>query len=235
MSGNLNQALLEEDVSHSDRQTNGNFNRINSWIYFGVITTIYFLLTYYSNQVIFDEEIFRRSYSEQLTRESLEAMLGFQERYGWFGYVFTPLVLLIKISFAAVCISIGTVLSNIEFKFKTVFKAALLAEIIFIVAQILYLTNLSFHLDTLTLGNASNYYPLTLLSYFGTDNVVQWLHYPLQTLNLFEVLYMIAVGWLLSKQWKQNFIESLALVVPSYATGLILWLVFVTFLTLQVS
>jgi len=76
---------------------------------------------------------------------------------------------------------------------------------------------------------------LTILSYFGVENVVQWLQYPLQTLNVFEVLYMLVVGWILSKQWEQEFIESFAVVMPSYVTGLILWLVFVAFVTLQVS
>lgn len=102
-------------------------------------------------------------------------------------------------------------------------------------AQVLYLVNAFFHLDTLTLETASNYYPLTILSYFGTENVVQWLQYPLQTLNLFEVAYMVVIGWFLSKQWKEDFVESLAVVVPSYVTGLLLWLVFVTFITLQIS
>jgi hypothetical protein len=46
---------------------------------------------------------------------------------------------------------------------------------------------------------------------------------------------MMAIAWLLAKQWKQDFIGSLSIVVPSYGTGLILWLVFVTFITIQVT
>lgn len=209
--------------------------RISAWYLFLFITMFYLVLTYISSNFILSEEIYVRSFSEQLTRQSLTALLDFQERYVWLNYLLLPVILLIKIAFGTVCISIGTVLTNVEFKFKTVFKAALVAEGIFIVAQVLYLTNLSFHLDTLTLETASNYYPLTVLSYLGTENVVQWLHYPLQTLNLFEVVYMAAIAWLLSKQWKQDFMESLAIVVPAYGTGLILWVVFVTFLTLQIS
>ncbi|PAU92975.1 hypothetical protein CK503_13695 [Aliifodinibius salipaludis] len=210
-------------------------NRCNGWIIFSIVVFIYLLFSVIIDQYIFGKEVYIRSFSDQLTQESLEAMLGFQERYWWFGYVFTPLLLLIKLSFATVCISIGTVLSNVEFHFKNIFKVVLLAEVVFIVAQTLYLVNLSFHLDTLTLETASNYYPLTILSYFGTENVVQWLQYPLQTLNLFEVAYIVVISWLLSKQWKEDFAESMLVVLPSYATGLILWLVFVAFITLQVS
>jgi len=84
-------------------------------------------------------------------------------------------MVLLKVSFSAICICIGALLSNIRFKFKTFFKAALLAEVVFIVAQVFYLNNAFFHLDTFTLETAANYYPLTMLSYFGAENVVQWL------------------------------------------------------------
>jgi hypothetical protein len=161
--------------------------------------------------------------------------LEIQQKYWWLGYTLTPLAILLKISFATICISIGAVLSSITFKFKTVFKTALLAEVVFIIAQTIYTINLFFHADALTLATVADYFPLSALSYFGAANVVDWLHYPLQTLNSFEAAYMGVIAWLLSKQWKQGFIECLAIVVPSYATGLLLWLVFVAFLTLQVS
>lgn len=208
---------------------------INGWIFFSIICVVYILQTYVSNTYFFTDQFYYRSFSDQLTFQTVDTFLNMQKEYGWVGYVFTPLIIALKIFSAALCISIGAVLSNIEFKFRTIFKAALLAEVVFILGQIIYLINVSFHLDTLTLETASNYYPLTILSYFGTQNVVDWLQYPLQTLNLFEVFYMAAIAWLLAKQWKQDFIESLVVVLPSYVTGLVLWLALVTFLTLQVS
>lgn len=208
---------------------------VSGWIQFCIIITFYAVLTFISNRYLLKEEVLIRSYSDQLTLQSIEALLGIKDRYEWVGYVFTPIILLLKIVFTTICVSICAVLSTIDFKFKTIFRAALLAELVFISAQILYLINISFHLDTLKLETVANYYPLTALSYFGTGNVVQWLRYPLQTINVFELLYMVVIAWLLSKQWKEDFMESLALVVPSYGTGLILWLVFVTFITLQIS
>ena len=211
-------------------------DRINTWFIIGVIVLFYLFITLISNQYIFGEEVYVRSFSDKLSAQSIEAFLGVRDKYWLWGYISIPIVIALKVSFTAICISIGAVLSKIEFKFKAIFKVALLAEVVFIVAQVLYLVNAFLHLDTLTLETAANYYPLTILSYFGTENVVQWLQYPLQTLNLFEVAYIAVIGWLLSKQWKEeDFVDSLAVVVPSYATGLLLWLVFVTFITLQVS
>lgn len=192
-------------------------------------------LTYISNQFIITRDIYIRSFQSTLTIQSIESFLNVKKEYWWLGYIFIPLVVCLKVLFTALCVSIGSMLWDIKFKFRVIFKAALLGEIIFIIAQVIYLINLFFHMDTLTLQTFTNYFPLTVLSYFGTANVVDWLEYPLQTLNLFEVFYIVAIAWLLTRQWKQDFMESLAVVFPSYMTGLVLWLALVTFLTLQVS
>lgn len=229
--------MLDGEKFNQEAEANDSFitDSLNSGIIFAVLVGIYIFLTFISNSLFFTEELYYRSFSDQLTIQSIEAFWELQEQYRWLGYVLMPLIVLLKVVFATVCISIGVVLSTIEFKFKTVFKTVLLAEVVFVIAQSIYLINLSFHLDTLTVATVSNYFPFTVLSYFGTENVVDWLQYPLQTLNVFEAAYMGLIAWLLSKQWKPNFIESLSVVVPSYGTGLILWLVLVTFLTLQIS
>lgn len=218
-----------------------NFNDIfitdslNGWITFSVLVGIYVLLTLVSNSLLFTKEIYYRSFTDHFTFQSIEVIWDMQRQYQWLGYVLTPMIVLSKVTFAAVCISIGVILADTSFKFKTIFKIALLAEIVFIAAQTLYLVTLSYHLDTLTLENAPSYFPLSLLSLLDAEQVAVWLHYPLTTLNMFEVLYMTVIAWLLSKQWKPNFFESLNIVIPSYGIGLLLWMALVVFLTLQIN
>lgn len=110
-----------------------------------------------------------------------------------------------------------------------------LAEVTFIIAQVIHLVKLFANRAELTFDTTANYFPFSILSFFGSENVVSWLHYPLQTLNLFLVLYVVLISWLLSKQWKPNFVESLNIVIPSYGIGLLLWMALVVFLTLQIS
>lgn len=223
--------LFKRDIKRDHVTVRYMYDNIQVTALFVCITAIYLVLVYISDQFILGDEIYIRSFSEQ----TIEAVLNVRESYGWLNYVFTPITLLLKISFAALCISIGAVLSSLDFKFKTFFKAALIAEMVFILAQILYLINMLHHLDTLTIEASLNYFPLTILSVYGVENVVTWLHYPLQTLNLFEVAYILCISWLLSKQWKPNFIESINIVLPSYGIGLLIWMVLVVFLTLQIS
>jgi len=209
---------------------------VSGWLIFGVILLVYLFFAWVSQEFIYSNSLYYRSYSGTLTNQTIEGILGFQSRFWWTGYAFTPILLLLKFLFASICISIGAMLSMIELKFRDIFKTAMLAEGVFIIAQAIFMVYLYLNLDDLTLQNISGYYPLSVLYFIGIDNVnVQWLVYPLQTINLFEALYIAVIAWLLTKQWKEDFMESLALVVPSYGTGLTLWLVFVTFITLQVS
>lgn len=215
--------------------SNRNTILINGWWVFALVCLLSLFIVFIMNSYIFTNQIYYRSFANQLTSQGLETFLGLKDRYRWVSYLYTPIILLFKISFVSVCLSVGTILSTLDFKFKTIFKAVLLAEGVFIIAQIIYLFNLYQHIDILTFETVSNYFPLSFLSFYGTENVVPWLHYPLQTLNLFEFAYILCISWLLSKQWKPNFIESLNIVIPSYGIGLLVWMVLVVFLTLQVS
>lgn len=201
---------------------------------FFVLIVVYFLLIWVSQEFVYTNTIYYRSYSGTLTQQSIEGMLGFQTRYWWVGYVFIPIILILKFTFTAICISIGATFSLAEFKFKDIFKTVMLAEVVFIVAQIIFMVILYMHLDDITLQNIGGYYPLSALSIIGIENVnAQWAIYPLQTANFFEVFYVVVISWLLSREWESDFFGSLNIIIPSYGIGLLLWVVLVAFLTFQ--
>lgn len=195
----------------------------------------YLWLTLFSESLIYTDEFFHRNLSTHIPFYYVEEILESRERFWWASYLIQLIVVLFKVLFAALCIFVGIVLSDIEFSFRDLFRLVILAEAIFVIAQAIFLALLFVNRAELTLDTAANYFPLSMLSFLGVENVVPWLHYPLQTLNLFEVAYVLCIAWLLSKQWKPNFVESLNIVIPSYGIGLLIWMVLVVFLTLQVS
>jgi hypothetical protein len=203
------------------------------WMAFLAFSGIYILLTLFSNNYIFTKELYYQNFSDRTTFQSIQDFIQMRNKLWWLNFLIQPLFVLLKVTFATICVSISAMLSNIEFELKTVFKAVLFAESVFIVVHILFLINLYLHIETIMIENISSYYPLTLLSFYGIENVVQWLHYPLKTLNIFEILYAIAIAYFASIQWKLNFTETFAIVAPSYLTGLILWIMLVIFLTLN--
>ncbi len=211
------------------------FVKLNFSIVFGGVCVTYLLLTYLSEAWIFTGEFYYRNLSTEISLYSIEGILETKERFWWVAYFVQILVILFKMLFAALCIFIGVVLSDIEIAFKDLFKSVVITESIFIVSQFVYLVNLYVNRAELTFETTTNYFPLSMLSYLGVENVDPWLHYPLQTLNLFEIAYILCISWLLSKQWKPDFIESINIVLPSYGIGLLIWMVLVVFLTLQIS
>jgi hypothetical protein len=196
---------------------------------------IYVGFTLIAENWIFTNDVLYRSLSTQIPAYSIDRILESRERFWWVGYTVQVVVVLCKVLFAAFCIFIGVVLSDVEFSFKDLFRSVIIAEFVFIIGQATYLVNLYINRAELTFDIMANYFPVSMLSFYGVENVITWLHYPLQTLNLFEVAYMLCISWLLSKQWKPDFIESLNIVIPSYGIGLLIWMVLVVFLTLQVS
>ena len=66
--------------------------------------------------------------------------------------------------------------------------------------------------------------------------------YPLSLLNVFELLYFVVLAWLLvgvineaNQERPVNFGKSLKLVTASYGSGLLLWVVFVMFISLNLT
>ena len=230
-----NQYLSKEQNQSTNKEVALFLNTISVSKIFAVIILCYLVLSFISNQYIFKEEVYFRSFSQKMANQDIGAFLQFKEHYNWLSYLFLIPITFLKVTFATACICVGLTLSSIQFEFKIVFKTILIAEIIFVVGQIIYTINLFYNREVLTLDIASGLYPLTILSYLASQNVVEWIKYPLQTANLFEVFYVITISWLLSKQWKPNFVESLNIVIPSYGLGLLLWVTLVAFLTLQVS
>tara|TARA_R110002124_G_scaffold280490_1_gene453763 strand:+ start:2437 stop:3135 length:699 start_codon:yes stop_codon:yes gene_type:complete len=210
--------------------------RVSVWIIFGIILLVYWFFAWVTQEFIYSDSLYYRSYSGTLTNKTVEEMLGAQSRFWWTGYAFSPILLLLKFLFASTCFSIGVLFSKGELEFRVIFKAAMLTEVVFIIAQVVFITILFINLDDVTLQNATGYFPLSALSLIGIENVhAQWVIYPLQTLNLFEVFYMVAIAWLLSRTTKQSFADIFSIVLPSYGIGLLLWITFVAFLTFQLT
>jgi len=89
-----------------------------------------------------------------------------------------------------------------------------------------------------TLEGFSTFAPLSALVFFNASTLPQWALYPLQTLNVFAVLYCLALGAVLSWLWKRDFrrFEGLrVLAFGAYGTGLLLWIAAATFFLLQVT
>ncbi len=206
----------------------------NFAIFFSIIVGLYILLTFSVNYLFLTEGLYYQSFGEQLAVDRIEKMFGDFQKWQWIGYVFIPIVVIIRVSFTAVCLYIGCFLANSQVRFKNLFKVSLLADFVFVLAGITKLIILIFFKDVSKLDDLQ-FQPLSFLELFHRDSVDKLFFYPFSLINVFELLYWLVLAWLLSGLLKKPFENSLKRVASSYGTGLLLWVLFVMFLTVNLT
>lgn len=209
-----------------------NFNR---WKFFILlIICINVLLAFAINYFFLSDGLFYQSFGEQLAVDRIVKMIEMSKKWQWIGYVFIPIIVLIRVSFTSICLYIGCFLANSQTHFRELFKMALLADFVFVLAGIAKLVILIFFKDVGKL-NDLQFQPLSLMELFHHDSVDKLFIYPFSLINVFELLYWLVLAWLLTGVLEKPFGNSLKRVASSYGTGLLLWVLFVMFLTVNLT
>lgn len=213
--------------------------KLSNKFLFIIITTVIIIITFLSTKMLNTDELLYNSLTEQLSQEQTQNILESQEKWAWAGYVIIPLLILLRSSLVATCISIGHYLYHIDedisIRFKHFFKIALQAEVVLLLVGISKLVWFAFIDTSYTLQDLQQFYPLSATIFLDMQSIDAWLLYPLQTLNLFEIAYWFALAYGLFKLIKGKFWKSFEITMASYGTGLIIWVVCIMFFTLSVS
>ena len=162
-----------------------------------------------------------------------------QKKWWWVSYAVTPVLIGIKVLLVAFCLNFVKIISEKleDVKFRDILTVVLIAEFVFIIAGFYKFFNF-YLIDTdYTLETLQTYYPLSLINYKEAISTEKWLAYPLQLLNVFELMYwgVLAWGiWQLADK-KISYQRSLGYVALTYGIGLLFWVGVVCFLILSVS
>ena len=162
-----------------------------------------------------------------------------QKKWWWVSYVTTPVLIGIKVLLVAFCLNFVKIISEKleDVQFRDILTVVLIAEFVFVIAGFYKFFNF-YLIDTdYTLETLQTYYPLSLINYKEAISTEKWLAYPLQLLNVFEIMYwgVLAWGiWQLADK-KISYQRSLGYVALTYGVGLLFWVGVVCFLILSVS
>ena len=126
-------------------------------------------------------------------------------------------------------------LNNIKTDFKEVLNIILKVEFVFLSIPIIKLIWFYFFQTNYTLEDIQYFYPLSALNIIGYKGLESWLIYPLQTLNVFELAYIIILSYQIGTVTKTNADTGLKIVGSSYIPALLLWVTIVMFFTLNFS
>ena len=212
---------------------------MKNFLFYIALISIYILLIILNRIYIqTDSKMFdflAKDYPSSVVQNYMES----QKKWWWVSYAATPVLIGIKVLLVAFCLNFVKIVSEKleNVRFRDILTVVLIAEFVFIIAG--FYKFLNFYLiDTdYTLETLQTYYPLSLINFKEVISTEKWLAYPLQLVNLFELLYwgILAWGiWELADK-KISYQKSLGYVALTYGIGLLFWVGVVCFLILSVS
>lgn len=200
-----------------------------------LLVLLFFILIEIPKYILNTDLLIYNSLSEKLGKEQVLEILSLQKKWEWVGYLFTPIFILIKTTLISTALYIGTVFSNAKITFKSIFNKVVKAEFIFLLVPIFKIIWFYFLQTNYTLEDIQYFYPLSALTIFDYKELEPWLIYPLQTLNVFELVYIIILSYQIGTLTKTNADSGLKIVGSSYIPALLLWVTIVMFFTLNFS
>lgn len=192
------------------------------------------LILYYQNEFIVPDEFLYHSLDGKYTIDRVGELVQYKNTTAFFRYASVPFVLGSRILAAAVCLNVGLLLINLQVSFRSLLSLVNNCSVIFILGNLLItigviLAGAEELSDLVLTNNYSLHYLLNIIGW----NTPPWMAHPLKTANLFQIIYIYLLAGCLSTLLSINRGRTLRLVLASYGTGLLIWLLFIMFLQIN--
>ena len=194
-------------------------------------TCITLLFSFY----ILEDEVYFNSFIDKLDTQQIERVIALNKKYQWVSLVFSPLLYLVKLTFTSISIYFIKIINGkaLNITFSQVFTYVTKADFIFLILGICKLVYFIVYPPN-TLEEIQNFAPGSLLQLVSQVNEA-WLVYPLQAISIWELGFISLLAYQLKVFFQNDFVLSLQNVLLSYGTIFLLWIVFVVFITLNLS
>ncbi len=210
---------------------------IKGWKLFSGIVILNLLIILLSQIALINEIVFYNTYSEQLTYDRAMEVFNKMKSFAWVSYIITPILMLLKFSTISVLIYIGVFFNDFhkELTLGKIFKVVIISELVFITASITKLLWFIFFAGNYTLDDMGFFYPLSLINLFHRSEVASYWIYPLQTVNIFQVLYILIMVLGLSRVGSLKKEVADRIVLGTYVPAIAIWIALIMFLTIDVQ
>ena len=208
---------------------------LRGWKLFSGIVLVELLILLVSQTILIDEIVFFNTYSEQLTYELSMEIFSAMRSYSWISYAITPILLLLKFSALSVLIYIGVFFSDLhkDITLGKIFKVVVVSEIVFVVASVIKMLWFILFAGNYTLDDMNFFYPLSLINLFSRSEVASYWVYPLHTVNIFQVFYVLLLAFGLSRIGSVKKISVDRIVLSTYVPAMAVWIAMILFLTID--
>ena len=207
----------------------------NKWLIFTAIVLVTLYFTWLMNAALPFNRMIYNSLSDQLSANRIQKLIEGQQKWRWLSYALMPILLIIKWFLVAVAIDVGAMFFEVELKFKKAFQIAMLSEMAFLLLLAVKFGWFFYNRDTLTLAYVQAFMPLSLSSFIDVSKIDKWFIYPLQVINIFELIYWLLLAYFLGIELKKPSGKAFQFVLGTYGVGLLIWIIFMAFLILNFS
>ncbi len=209
------------------------YNNLNKHALFFLLILSSILSMFILQEFIVSEDVYFDHFSESLPLDRVTEILHFQEKWWWVNYLTVPVIYLIKFSFLALWLLTGTVFMGFNTSYKKLFNATILAEFVAFIPIFTKLIWFGFIKTDFNLTEIQLFNPFSLISFFDIETLEPWLVYPIQSVSLLELVYISVLAFGIREAIRQDYDTSLRFTFITYLTGLVVWIIFVTFLTIN--
>ncbi len=204
-----------------------------NWPAFGIVAGLYLFLLFCGKVLLVSDELYFTSFAGQMSDGQIRHFIELNQQWDWVAYVLLPVLLLGKVSVIAALLATGYYVFTEQWRYRPFLRAAIFAELIFLlpgILKIVWFSQLHPHYE---LRDLSAFCPLSLASLVDLYQVEAWLRYPLQLLNGFELLYWVVLALLVSQLVAWPWTRAVRLVALTYGPALLVWVLFIMFLTVS--
>lgn len=216
------------------KPANIDLSKIKSLYLFIIFALAYLIVSLLTNTFILTDEFYASLWSDQFSSERISEMLETSGKMEIIIYILTPIAFYLKLLVIAGSIQAGLYLSDIEIPFRNVFKIVLIAEIVpFLNAAIQFIYFL--YTGASTAEQINSFAPLSLISLIPAESAPSYLAYPLQLINVFELVYWVLLAIGLKLYLGKTFAKTFRLIASSYGVAFLLWLLLIVFIQVQAT
>lgn len=196
---------------------------------FGLLLLSTLTLIYITNHNILTADLYRRS-DNPLSGFPEEEQMVNSELQKWI-FLVSAIYVIVKIAIISMILYIGMHIYDATVPFQKIFRVVTAAEYIFLLPAFLKIILFQVYYPQGTINDWHQYYVLSALSFTGRV-AGDWV-YPLQSLNLFEIIYWFLLAEGIHRVSGKGFDRCLKIVVSSYIPALLVWISLITFCSLM--
>ena len=187
-----------------------------------------------TDSYILKDSFYYSALGNQFGFERVQSMIELNKRYQIINYLITPMFLVIKWILLSSIIYIGMFLFNENISYSNCIKIIQIAELAALFGSVTKLIWFIFE-PPQTFDDIQYFQPLSITQIFRHSDIPRFLIYPLQQLNIFEILYWLLIAGGIGVFTQKSFSKSLKITASSYGIAMVLWCLVIVFIQLQFS